>query len=571
MERDELQAAEAHIARLEEELLRLKDVKRELQNLRAEHAKLRRSAVGRIARIFAAPLRIFRSNKPPSTSDYEKWFEKHRAKPAELAKLRERQLPHRPLVSILTPTFMSDPDFLRAAVESVKGQVYENWELILVDDGSNSESLQQQLAQFAKDDSRIRYLVREERGGISAALNTGVAAVRGEWIGLLDHDDWLEPDAIFRVIEALQKHQDADVFYSDEDKIVDGHLASPMFKPDWSPELFLTHDYLGHLLVIRRDLVSEGFRSEFDGAQDYELLLRIWQITGRIYHIPRVLYHWRRTKESTAHNIRRKPGALEAGRAAVQQFFEQRNVSARVTIDWTTHTYRPRFEDNPIPVSIFLLGNAHENRVRENTDYRPLAEIRSLDGSPAKVRGELLLFLDPTLVPLQKDWLSLMVEQMQIREIGAVGARILRSDEAIESAGYVLMQDESAHPAFAGFSRHHAGFNRQLRTVRNYSALTASCLLTRRELFETIDDPASFLQLLIDDPVCAGVEYCLQLQEKDFRAVAIPYAELKRTTESRSEVVRCPAAAKRWPDFFACDPHYNPNLSRGCADFSLGN
>src|SRR5205814_878739 len=229
--------------------------------------------------------------------------------------------------------------------------------------------------------------------GISSALNTGLARARGYWIALLDRDDLLEPDALFRAIELLQNDREADVIYSDEDKIVDGKLAAPLLKPDWSPEFFRTHDYLGHFVVMRRDLARAEFRSEFDGAQDYDLLLRISEKTDRIQHLSRVLYHWRRTAESTAHNIRRKPGALEAGRSA-------------------------------------------------------------------------------------------MGEQLSNPRIGAVGARIVSSDDAIESAGLVLSPNGRVGSAFAGYPRNFRGANRQLQAVRNYSAVSASCLLTRREVLE---------------------------------------------------------------------------------------
>ena len=270
---------------------------------------------------------------------------RHRVSAEEAAKLREqsRTFSYRPLLSILTPTFNPNDEFLTAAVESVIAQAYENWELILVDDGSGDSRARALLKNLGQRDARIQIGV-QEHGGISSALNTGLARARGDWIALLDHDDLLEPDALFRAIELMQNDREADVIYSDEDKIVDGKLAAPLLKPDWSPEFFRTHDYLGHFVVMRRDLARAEFRSEFDGAQDYDLLLRISEKTDRIRHIPRVLYHWRRTAESTAHNIRRKPGALEAGRRAIEEHLVRRQENARVTIDWETHLYRVRRE-----------------------------------------------------------------------------------------------------------------------------------------------------------------------------------------------------------------------------------
>ena len=164
---------------------------------------------------------------------------------------------------------------------------------------------------------------------------------QGEWVGFLDHDDVLEPDALYHNVKWLQDHRDADLIYSDEDKLTEQGFDSPIFKPDWSPDYFLSCNYICHFTIIRRDLVRKigGFRSEFDGAQDYDLFLRIIEQTDRIDHIPRVLYHWRRSLNSTADNIRRKPGSLETGRLALEAHLERRQEQGHVTVDWTTHAY----------------------------------------------------------------------------------------------------------------------------------------------------------------------------------------------------------------------------------------
>src|SRR5438067_303942 len=401
---DELRAAEAHIARLEEELLHLKDVKRDLQLLREEHRRLRRSAEGRVAKILSAPFRLFRrrqSTEAVEQDEYGRWFAQHRVSAEEAAKLREqsRMFSYRPLISILTPTFNADERFLMDAVESVIAQAYENWELVLVDDGSSDTRVRGLLEKLGQRDVRIQTGF-QDHGGISSALNTALAQARGAWIALLDHDDLLEPDALFRAIDLLQNDREADVIYSDEDKIVDGKLAAPLLKPDWSPEFFCTHDYLGHFVIIRRDLAQAGFRSEFDGAQDYDLLLRVSEKTVRIRHIPRVLYHWRRTAESTAHNIRRKPGALEAGRRAIEEHLARRMEKARVTSEWGTHVYRVRRESGAVRVSVICNGAeatvGDVDRIRAKTDF-PNFEIIA---GPKEATGEYVLFLDSDLEPL---------------------------------------------------------------------------------------------------------------------------------------------------------------------------
>ena len=571
---EELRAAEAHIARLEEELLRLKDVKHDLQVLREEHRRLRRSAEGRVAKILSAPFRLFRRRQRTNATEqneYGRWFARHRVSAEEAAKLHEqsRTFSYRPLISILTPTFNPNDEFLTAAVESVIAQAYENWELILVDDGSSDSRAYALLKNLGQRDARIQIGV-QEHGGISSALNTGLARARGDWIALLDHDDLLEPDALFRAIELMQNDRETDVIYSDEDKIVDGKLAAPLLKPDWSPEFFRTHDYLGHFVVMRRDLARAEFRSEFDGAQDYDLLLRVSEKTDRIRHIPRVLYHWRRTAESTAHNIRRKPGALEAGRRAIEEHLVRRQENARVTIDWETHLYRVRRELPSEQISIIIKGAAARDaeRIRAKTNFPNFEIVANLK----EATGEYVLFLDPDLEPLGENWLSAMGEQLSNPRIGAVGARIVSSDDAIESAGLILSPNGSVGSAFAGYPRNFRGANRQLQAVRNYSAVSASCLLTRREVLEKTasGNAMGSLDFARDDRVCVGTEFCLNLREHGLRTVSIPYAEVRRTSARENASRMFLDLQKRWPEMFRRDPCYNPNLSSERADFSLG-
>jgi GT2 family glycosyltransferase len=562
---EELRAAEAHIARLEEELLRLKDVKRELHSLRAEHDALRRSLAGRIATLLTRKKKA--AHEP---SEYEHWLARHRPGENEIARLREqaRSFAYSPLVSVLMPTFDSREKYLGAAIESVRNQTYENWELIIVDDGSAKPS---RLLRRSSD-NRIRVFLEKHHGGISAALNVALSHARGDWIALLDHDDLLEPDAIFRGIDLLQNDRFADVIYSDEDKIIDERFAAPMFKPDWSPDFLLTHDYLGHFVLVRREFVDE-FRSEFDGAQDYDLLLRIAERTRRIRHIPHVLYHWRRTPESTAHNIRRKPGALEAGRSAIEQHLRRRGIDGRVTIDWETHAYRVRRRVAPTKVTIILLDPHTENAaaVRDATAYDNL-EIVTEPGALLDVASELLVFIEAGLTPLARDWLSLLIEYAAPEKIGAVAPRIVSADGQVESAGLILLPGGGIRHAFAGAACDFRGANRQLQMVRNYSAVGPACLLTRCHLLQKLAFPSSagLLEFARNRDVCTSVEYCLKLRDAGLRVVSVPYAELRRSSPGAPTTESCPELAARWPEIFARDPFYNPNLSRERADFSLG-
>ena len=290
----ELEAADRHIATLEQKLLKAKETKRELRQLKQEKQVLRKSPERKVGQVLLAPYRLPqklvrevrkrfpkagpRGNSGP-TSEYQQWLEAHRVKNGEIASLRDeaRGFPSQPCISIITPVFNTPVEWLTECVESVLNQVYEKWELILVDDASTNPATLSLLSELSARDARIVLARDTERSGISAASNHGLAMARGDWVGFLDHDDILEPDALFQNVKWLQDHPDADLIYSDEDKLTEQGFDTPIFKPDWSPDYFLSCNYLCHFTLVRRELVREvgGFRSEFDGAQDYDLFLRM--------------------------------------------------------------------------------------------------------------------------------------------------------------------------------------------------------------------------------------------------------------------------------------------------------
>ena len=360
----ELTEAHGHIAALEEKLLKLKRYRRELKFLKEERRRLRESAERRVGQILLAPYRLLEKpakklwrkvqqlkptrGKPAAPTEYQQWFEEHRASAEALASMRHevRAFALQPLISILTPVFDTPVPWLREAVESVLAQVYENWELLLIDDGSNDADMLKALPALASRDRRIRLVRLESHQGISAALNRGLGLANGEWLTFLDHDDVLEPDALFQNIKLLQENPELDLIYSDEDKLTDQGFDSPILKPDWSPDFFLSCNYLCHMIFLRRDLVREvaGFQSQFDGSQDYDLLLRVSERTKRIHHIPRVLYHWRRSENSSASDVRQKPGQLEASWRAIEAHLKRQGEQAHVAVDWRTHAFYVRRE-----------------------------------------------------------------------------------------------------------------------------------------------------------------------------------------------------------------------------------
>ncbi len=626
----ELEAADLHISKLEEKLLKLKEARQQLKLLKAEKQALRKSPERKVGQVILAPYllpkklvrgirkrfpkgaRSSRSSKTPS--EYETWFDAHRVKASDQARLRAegRALNYQPCVSIITPVFNTPLPWLEECVQSVLNQVYEKWELLLIDDKSDDPELLKFLPELAARDPRIILAKNEKRGGISAASNRGLELAQGEWIGFLDHDDLLEPDALFQYVKWLQDHRDADLIYSDEDKLTEEGLDAPIFKPDWSPDYFLSCNYICHFTLIRAEVVGRvgGFRSEFDGAQDYDLFLRVTERTTRIDHIPRILYHWRRSRASTADNIRRKPGSLETGRLALEAHLERQGANGHVTVDWRTHAYwikRDLAEARPISIiipvrdRIELLARCLESITRE-TIYSPYEivivdndsqtdEARSfLSGLRHRVLSysgpfnfsainnfaveqtdsPWLLFLNNDTEVIDGNWLTIMAEHIQRPEVGAVGPRLLFPDDTVQHGGIVVGVGGIAEHAFRGFPAEAPGVCRQLQVTRNYSAVTGACLLTRRDVFNKVHGfdeerlPVTF----------SDVDLCLKIRRAGYLVVYTPFARLYHhesgTRRRTVEPMETGVMRERWPAVLDCDPYYNPNLSRERADFSLG-
>jgi len=621
----ELEDAHRHIAALEGQLLKLKEYRRELKALKEQKQTLRRSPERRIGQILLAPYRLpeklvrtiwkrFHRGQQTGTqqrlpTEYQRWFEQNRTNAQDLERMRDkaRTFASRPLISIITPVFDTPVPRLEEAVQSVLAQAYENWELLLINDGSTDPDLLRILPHLTGRDRRIVLADLGKHGGISAASNRGLELARGEWITFLDHDDVLEPDALFEIVKALQIHPDVDLIYSDEDKLEENGFEAPLFKPDWSPDLFLSYNYIGHLTAVRRDLVQKtgGFRSQFDSAQDYDLFFRATELTSRIHHIPRVLYHWRRSESSSAISARQKPEQLDASRRAIEDHLKRRGEAAHVAVDWRTHAFRVRRElPEPTKISI-IIPNSHGNEALERcveslttkTDY-PNYEILIVRGdnspgaltylsrfphrllqfsgapndSAAKNYGAKesdapwLLFLDDTVEIVDPEWLTIMAEHVQRQEVGAAGARLLNPSGTVEHAGIVVGVNGTAQPAFRGFPAEHPGTNRQLQVTRNCSAVSSACMLMRREVFEQAGGFDESLSGAIAD-----VDLCLKMRRADCLVVYIPFAKLywHATHDQKKDTSSDAILRHRWPNVLERDPYYNPNLSRERADFSL--
>ena len=625
----ELKAAESHIAQLEGKLLKVKQYRGELKLLKEQKRALLKSPERKIGQVLLAPYRLperlvkiiwkklFRQSAREDTSassEYHKWIERHRANVHDLDRMRQEALgfAFQPLISIITPVFNTPARWLRECVESVLSQTYKNWELILIDDHSTEADTLRSLTELAVSDSRIILAKDETRRGISAASNRGLALARGDWVALLDHDDLLEPDALFQNVKWIQDHPDADVIYSDEDKLTERGFDSPIFKPDWSPDYFLSCNYVCHFTLIRRELIKQvgGFRSEFDGAQDYDLFLRVIEQTNRIDHIPRVLYHWRRTLTSTADNVQCKPKMLEAGRVALEAHLERRQQPGHVAVDWRTYLYWVKRELTeakkisiiiPVRDRVDLLARCLDS-LKSKTSYAPYEIVVVANDSVSEdaracfshlkhrllnysgpfnfsainnfavkqTNSPWLLFLNDHTEVFDGDWLTTMAEHVQRPEVGAVGPRLLYPDDTVQHAGIVVGVGGIAEHAFRGLPAEAPGVCRQLQATRNYSAVTSACLLTRRDVF---DEVGGFDESL---PVSFGdVDLCLKMRRAGYVIVYTPFAKLYYHRSAVGHQSAEPSEAnlmrERWPEVLERDPYYNPNLSRERADFALGN
>lgn len=545
---------------------------------------------------------------------YRMWVEKNRLDRHDIDRIRKRVAPleYRPLISIVTPVHNTDPGWLRKCIDSVRGQLYTNWELCLADDASTDPRADRVIQEYVRRDPRIRTVRLPENQGIAGASNAALGLATGEFVGLLDHDDELSRDALYEVVALLQQKRDADVIYSDEDKLdPDGSRTQPFFKPDWSPEYLHSCMYSCHFSVYRKSVLDRlgGFRTGFDGSQDYDLMLRVTEHTDRIVHIAKILYHWRRYNGSAADSRKAKPYAHDAGRRALEDHVQRRALCAEVADGKQPGFYRLRYAVDPnarVSIVIPTKDNAdllraciqsiesktshkayeilivdNDSRDPRATDYLatlPHPVIRSLEPfnfsrlnnfAASRATGDYLVFLNNDTEVITPDWLTAMLEFCQQPDIGAVGAKLLFPDGRIQHAGVTLGLGGgvAGHP-LTGFPRETGHYFSIGNSIRNCSAVTGACMMTRREVFEAVGGFDESFPVAYND-----VDFCLRVRKRGFRIVWTPYAELYHH-ESSSWDGRITSGAirmmkSRWGKELLKDPYYNPNLSLDHGDLRV--
>ncbi len=562
------------------------------------------------------------------TKEYHRWIAKYDCLNDETRqKISEIQLKFktRPLISVIMPTYNSNPKWLAEAIESVRKQIYPHWELCIADDASSDQRVIKILKDYAQSDPRIKVEFRNENGHISAASNSAIQMATGDFIALLDHDDVLAEDALFQVVHTINQNPEVALIYSDEDKLdKKGRRNDPYFKCDWNYYLFLGQNFINHLGVYKTEIVKKigGFRMGFEGSQDYDLALRfIEQIeTTQILHIPRVLYHWRQHNESAAEKSDNKPYAALAGQRALVGHFGRTGIAAEVELQPTLY-YRIHFKlpPNPPPVNIIIPSkNNHKllegcvQSILSKTDYpnfellvvdnnsddqQTLAyfdELQKTEGvttlkdekpfnfsainnrAVGVAKSDFVLLLNDDTEVITSDWLTEMMSIALQPGVGVVGAKLLYPNQTIQHAGVVLGIGGVGGHVHKRMSVKNHGYFGRAALLQEFSAVTGACLLMRKDVFDEVGglDEVN-LAVAFND-----VDLCLKIREKGYRIVFTPFAQLyHHESVSRGNDLDADKVErfnkendfmkKKWGDKLKNDLAYNPNLTLKREDFSL--
>jgi GT2 family glycosyltransferase len=560
---------------------------------------------------------------------YERWRRKYGTTQQALAGQREHRFEQEPLISILVPLYRTPEKFLREMIASVEAQTYRNWELILSDGSGADSPITELLKEYEKKDARIRALHHGRQLRIAENTNEAIAAASGEFLAFGDHDDLLAPDALYECVRVLNERPETELIYTDEDK-VDGsgrRYFEPHFKSDYNPELLCSMNYFCHLVVVKRSLQERAglLDPAFDGAQDYDFVLRCTEQTGesQIAHIPKILYHWRAHQSSTAENPESKRYAFDAGCRAVQSHYDRLGIAAKVSDGEYPGLYRTAFEIQGEPLISILIPNKdhHDDlekcirSIEEKSDYRNYEYIiiennstepetfetyQRLEAENPKVhvvyyqeeggfnyskinnfgaehaRGEYLLLLNNDTEIISPDCLRQMLGYCQMEEIGIVGARLYYEDDIIQHAGVVLGFGGIAGHAFIGQPRGDNGYFSRIICAQDYSAVTAACMMVKSSVFHAVGGMSPELRVAFND-----IDFCMKVRAYGKRIVYNPYAELyhyesrSRGLEDTQEKIErfnreMAQFLDRWGDQVkAGDSYYNPNLTLDKADFSL--
>lgn len=527
--------------------------------------------------------------------------------------------------SVLVPLYNTPESFLKAMIESVQAQTYKNWELCLADGSDSEHSFVGEICKnYADGDKRIKYEKLERNLGISENTNACIRMATGEYIALFDHDDLLHPSALYEVMRAICEHG-ADFIYTDENTFSEEprDAYNPHFKPDFSPDTLRSYNYICHLSVFSRELLdSVGyFRSEYDGSQDYDLILRLTEKAKKVFHIRKILYYWRAHKNSVAQDVGAKPYTVTAAKKALAAHLERCGLKGEVLDSSVPTTYHIKYEidGNPL-VSLIIPNKDHTDdldicleSLYEKSSYKNFEVIIVENNSTEKetfeyyealtkkhgnikivkwegnfnysainnfgvnyAKGEYILLLNNDVEIINGSCFEEMLMFAQRKDVGAVGAKLYYSDDTVQHAGVILGLGGTAGHAHKHFGRSHPGYMARASIAQNLTACTAACLMMRRDVFDEVGGLDEEFEVAFND-----VDLCMKIRKKGYLVVFTPYAELyhyesksrgndstpEKLERFRGEIDRFKEKWQKQLD--DGDPYYNPNLTLTRDDFSL--
>lgn len=546
----------------------------------------------------------------PSTAVYQAWYESQRPLPGDLEAqaLASQQFAHRPLISFVTPVYNTDPQLLEQTIQSVLAQTYDHWELCLVDGGSTKQGVQETIQRFAAQDERIRVQTLSENRGIAGNSNVAVAMANGEFVTLLDHDDLVEPDLLFHVVEAINQTPEADVVYYDENRIsADGtQYFQLMLKPAWSPELLLSTPFTTHSAIRRRLLLDvNSFDPAMDGTQDWDLFLRLSERTQRFVRIPRVLYHWRMSPGSAAARVDAKPYVFERQLAAIRAHMER--ITGQEVKCWWHAPGIPRVTWAPHPTQVSIIIPTKDNvdvlrrcltSILKKTAYSAYDIVlvdtgstesatrdyyatlateqrvkivqytgefnysRACNVGAQHAQGASLLFMNNDMEILDADWLEELVRWSNLPGIGLVGAKLLYPDRRIQHAGVIIGSAGLAGHIYYGAEEHVSSLFGSVDWYRDYLAVTGALHMMRREVYEAAGGYDEAYDISYSD-----VALCYQVTQLGLRVLYDPFVRVlhyESQTRDRTPSLHDMrlAGAALLPAIEAGDPYFSPHFSQ---------
>ena len=560
----------------------------------------------------------------PEEVPYGPWYEAYVPDEAELGKQRRHHFEYSPLISVAVPAYRTLEKFLVQMIDSLLAQTYGNWELCIANGSPEDGAMKKVLEEYTKKDSRIRVSELTENKGIAGNTNAALEMAQGEFVGLLDHDDLLAPNALYEIALALGKDRALDAVYTDEDKVtteLDEHFQ-PHLKPDFNLDLLRSNNYICHFFVVRRSIVQKvgGFRQEFDGAQDHDFIFRCIETAEKVGHIPEILYHWRTHKASTADNPASKMYAFDAGKRAIEAHLKRTGTEGTVSHTPDLGFFRVKYPVQGQPLVSIIIPNKDEKEtlkacidsIREKTEY-PNYEIiivennsttdeifqyyKELSQDPRirllrwkkefnysainnygvrHANGEYLLFLNNDVTVITPGWIKELLGVCQRPEVGAAGVKLIYPDDTIQHAGCVIGLGGIAGHMFVDMPANRTGYLHKASILQDMSAVTAACMMMKRTAFEEAGGFTEKLSVAFND-----VDLCLKVRKNHKLIVYDPYVQLYhmesktrgaednkekvRRFQEEIEYMRC-----QWIDILKKgDPYYNKNLSLTKWNYSL--